>query len=368
MGERERGREKRRGSVRGIAGCIWLAAGFALLLLSRNSHAFAQWYSTHLYPVWVSLLGRVMGIFPFSVSEVLLYALIAAVPATLIRLLVRWRRGLADRARLASWALGVFALAGFLFCLYAVNCGVNYHRTSFSESSGIIAEPYTAKDLKETCQWLAREVNARSKQVERDSEGVMLAEGIDREAVKAISRLAERYPELEGYFPRPKGLLCPWILSVQQLSGIYSPFTIEANYNSAMTGYNIPFTACHELSHLRGFMQEEEANFIAFLAAGGSEDIRFQYSGFLMGWRYCMNVLYQADYDAWEELRGQIAPEVEPDLAANREFWQKYDGKVAEVSNRVNDTYLKANRQSDGVRSYDRMVDLIVAYRKMQLK
>ena len=49
-------------------------------------------------------------------------------------------------------------------------------------------------------------------------------------------------------------------------------------------------------------------------------------------------------------------------MAANRDFWEKYDGAVAEVSNRVNDTYLKANGQAEGVKSYNRMVDLIAAY------
>ena len=37
------------------------------------------------------------------------------------------------------------------------------------------------------------------------------------------------------------------------------------------------------------------------------------------------------------------------------------DGKVAEVSNKVNDTYLKVNKQEDGVKSYGRMVDLLLA-------
>ena len=158
-----------------------------------------------------------------------------------------------------------------------------------------------------------------------------------------------------------------WILSVQHLSGIYSPFTIEANYNGDMQDYYIPFTACHELSHLRGFMQEQEANFIAYLACIGSEEAAFAYSGSLSGWTQCMNVLYRADYDAWEELREQLPAEVEVDLQLNREFWAKYDGRIAEVSNRVNDTYLKANGQKDGVESYNRMVDLIVAYYKMNI-
>lgn len=75
-----------------------------------------------------------------------------------------------------------------------------------------------------------------------------------------------------------------------------------------------------------------------------------------------MNALYRADADAWQEVRGTLAPEAEPDLAANNAFWDRYEGAVSETANRINDTYLKVNGQMDGVQSYDRMVDLIVAY------
>ena len=54
------------------------------------------------------------------------------------------------------------------------------------------------------------------------------------------------YEVLSGCYPKPKGLLFPWILSIQNLTGVYSPFTVEANYNTEMPAYNIPFTACHE--------------------------------------------------------------------------------------------------------------------------
>lgn len=52
----------------------------------------------------------------------------------------------------------------------------------------------------------------------------------------------------------------------------------------------------------------------------------------------------------------------EADLEANSAFWDSYEGPVRETSERINDTYLKVNGQADGVKSYDRMVDLIVAY------
>lgn len=55
---------------------------------------------------------------------------------------------------------------------------------------------------------------------------------------------------------------------------------------------------------------------------------------------------------------------MQADLAANSRFWEKYDSPVAEVSDQINDSYLKANGQEDGVASYDRMVELILTYYK----
>ena len=329
---------------------------------------FADWYSSHIYPVWVNTIGRVMGIFPFSVVEILLYVVIVVLAVTLIRsILLTYKK---EKGALLRWGRGVLILATVLFLLYILNCGINYKKQSFAESSGIGTTEYTAEDLQQVCEWLTGQVNDWSGKVMRDKDGVMVVSkknrtgNVPEDAVTAMQNLGKEYPELSGFYPRPKPLIESWILSVQNLTGVYSPFTVEANYNNAMTDYNKPFTACHELSHLKGFMQEQEANFIAFLACRESEEAEFQYSGNLMGWIYCMNVLHDVDYEAWEQVRSGLNSEVEADLQANSEFWNKYDGTVAEVSNKVNDTYLKANGQSDGVKSYDRMVDLVVTWWK----
>ncbi|MFQ8979614.1 MAG: DUF3810 family protein [Waltera sp.] len=41
-----------------------------------------------------------------------------------------------------------------------------------------------------------------------------------------------------------------------------------------------PATMCHELAHIRGYIYEDEANFIAFLACVESDDSTFQYAGY----------------------------------------------------------------------------------------
>lgn len=346
-----------------LVGGASLVLAAALLLLARKVPGFAQQYSERVYDVLVAVVGGFFGIFPFSVSEVLLYVLIISACLLMVRLVIRLVRGKAGKAETGRLAAGVFCIAGVMLFLYAANCGVNYHKTSFAQTIGLKADDYTTARLAEVCMVLTQSLNSDAEIVTRNQDGVMIVTCDTAETARGeMIKMSENFDCLEGYYPEPKGLIFPWILSVQKITGIYSPFTIEANYNTGMTDYNIPFTACHELSHLRGFMREEEANFIAWLACSQSDNPEFRYSGSLRGWISCMNALYRADYEAWARLRVQLNPLVEADLAANREYWAQYEGKIAETAEKVNDGYLKANGQSDGIKSYGRMCDLIVAW------
>ena len=49
-------------------------------------------------------------------------------------------------------------------------------------------------------------------------------------------------------------------------------------------------------------------------------------------------------------------------FADNNAYWAQFEDQViAQVSETVNDAYLKANNQQDGTQSYGRMVDLLLA-------
>ena len=352
-----------------------------LMLVSLKVNGFAQWYATHIYPLLVSVIGRISGFFSFSLCEIFIYILLIWLIYTLVQA-IRKKSSLSKKNKedvslpylnmetedskksyLISWVSGVLLGAVFLIFLYVICCGINYRRTSFSEESGIIPIEYSAEELKEICVQLTGELNELSDQVLRNEEGIMvLSVDEGEQAISAMRSLGEEYESLSGYYPRPKKLIVSELLSYQGLSGIYLPFTVEANYNGDMIPYNMPFTACHELSHLRGFMQEDEANFIAFLACIRDENIDFQYSGYMLGWTYCMNALYRMDDESWQEVRGLLDKTIEKDLLANNEFWDHYEGVVSEVSNQMNDLYLKANGESEGVQSYSRIVELIAAY------
>lgn len=361
------------------AAVVLFLSAVLLQLAARNLPGFGQWYAVTIYPVFVGSYGRLMGLFPFSVAEIGLYAGILWVLWSLTRPIVRRFRttgthesngtlsGESEKSiwkRFGSRMLFGLSLLAFVF---TINCGINYYRRPFSSYLNLEIRDSSREELLELCQYLTEQVNQaaeelkRLEQHEEDKRTDRFPDAWEKTGREAMKQLGEQYPQLGGYYPEPKGLLVSRILSVQQLCGIYSPFTIEANYNREMTWYNIPHTICHELSHLKGFMREDEANFIGYLACIGSEDPMFRYSGYLTGWIYAGNALAKADMEAYSQLYGQLDPRVVSDLQENTRFWNQFEGKVAEAATKMNDTYLKMNDQSDGVQSYGRVVDLMLA-------
>lgn len=332
----------------GIWGTGFLLAAGALQLAARKLPSFGTWYAENIYPLLVGSIGRIFGWLPFSVVEFGLYGLIII---SVIYGILHIREGW----RLVSRTL---FLVGAMALVYTLNCGINYYRQPFSAYLDLEIKPSSPEELYGLCDYLTNQVN-ESARLRRVTEAPENTAGM---GVRAMEQLGKEYPQLGGFYPNPKAVACSRILSVQQLCGIYSPFTIEANYNREMTEYNIPHTVCHELSHLKGFMREDEANFIGFLACIGSGVPDWEYSGYLTGWVYAGNALYKVDQEAYWELHDRLDESVRQELIDNNVFWDRFDTKVAEAATKVNDSYLKANSQTDGVKSYGRMVDLMLSF------
>lgn len=306
---------------------------------------------------------------PFSAAEVLLYAgclsLIIWTGVSVRRIVKGRMQGICvPRFHLAGRYVTWLAMwSGILILTYMLGCGINYHRLTFSQREGLAVSGAEREELVSLCEQLVRQINESAGAVQRRDDGSWkLTSDAPIRAKNAVERLGERYTSLDGDYPIPKSVLISRWLTVQQVTGIYSPFTMEANYNREVPAYEQAFSICHELSHLKGFMREDEANFIAWLACSYSDDPEFRYSGALTGFVYAGNALYRYDRELYIRLRKSLCDEANRDLTEVNRFWSRYDGKAAEAHEKVNDIYLKANAQSDGVESYGRMVELMLAY------
>lgn len=334
-----------------LAGSLFLAISLILQITARRVPGFGQWYAVTIYPVLVRIIGGFFGLFPFSVTEFGLYGLILG---------IIWY-GILHIRRPKDFCTTLFLITAFLACSYTVNCGVNYYRKPFSDYLDLEIRDSSIEELEALCVFLTEQVTNTAKEVEWETD-----RNFTRQAKADMEKLGMRYPQLSGFYPVPKPVMVSEILSYQSLTGVYSPFTIEANYNQDITAYNIPHTACHELSHLKGFMREDEANFIGYLACVGSDCAYSRYSGYLAGFIYANNALFRQNPDRASELHASLPESVRKDLQDNNAFWDRHEGKISEAATRVNDTYLKANSQSEGVKSYGRVVDLLLAYYRVR--
>lgn len=197
-----------------------LLAALALNLAARLFPAFAEWYAEKIYPIWVGSLGRVSALVPVSLIELLIYAAILLALAGLLLVIRR-------RLRLRRLAAIVVKFAIVLFVLFTLNCGINYQRLTFAERAGFTLQKSTEDELAELCEALVQEINEAAAELETESpEGLSDSRDLGTEAVKAMQRAGESYPELAGYYPVPKQIFSWWYMSYQQLQGEYSPFTI----------------------------------------------------------------------------------------------------------------------------------------------
>lgn len=362
--------------------CIYLLALLLDLLalaanqLAARSSAFANAYSHYVYRVLSLGIGSVTGLLPFSVVELLLYATILFVLFDFVKQLRRAIR--AGVARPLRRFLGhLFLILSALLVLYVFLCGINYHRTSFSQEAGLSVTldehgtVYDEADLIALCDYLITEINDTEAQLdvpfigqttETPKASAAWLWHAGRTGQRAMEKLGQRYSRLSGHYPFPKPILNTWLLSVQQTTGVYSPFTVEANYNRDIAYYDIPFTICHELSHLRGYMQEEEANFIGVLATIGADDLYFNYSGYVSAWVYAGNALARIDSTAFSTLYARINARTRQDMLYNNAYWKQFEGKPAEAHEQLNDAYLKIQGQATGVRSYGHVTDLMLEY------
>ncbi len=349
---------------------LWLLLAFPLtLLISWLAAAFPHWvdswYAAWLYPGLSQTVNRLSNTVPFSVAELLLAAVVAGVLIYLVVLLRHMFDKRLDRLFIlyqGAVNLGIFA--SLLYLVFVLFCGVNYHRTPFSTYSGLELRPSSVQELSGLCEELIARANTLREQVGEEN-GVMALnqtiQGTGEEAARCMELLSQDYPVLAGEYGKPKPVLLSPLMSYTQITGFFFPYTFEANINTAAPEYTIPATMCHELSHLRGFMREDEANFLAYLACCLSDNMDVEYSGVMLALVHSMNSLYSADYETFCLLAAKYAPGVQRDFQYNSQYWAAHEGTVSKVSETVNDTYLKVNSQTDGVKSYGRMVDLLLA-------
>lgn len=332
---------------------------FLLGIFQEHPNAIEKYYSQGFY-VWVCKLWHpVLNLVPFSVGDVIYIAVVISliyIFCRVVYLLFKKRFSLS-----LNLLLGTVAGVQAGMVVFYVFWGLNYFRPSAAQRLNLRDTTFTVADMKTVTCIIIDSANATRARITH-ADTIQDNAAIYNTAVSAIKKISADSVNFRTYHPHIKSSLLSPLMNYLGTSGYYNPFTTEAQMNYQMPVFERPFIACHEMSHQMGYGPEDEANFAGFLAGIGSNDRLLRYSVYQAALDECMYALRRRDSTASNEMKPYISKQVRADLRAQRAYWMKFRGNLGMVSSIFYDDYLKANNQPQGMRTYNQMVLLLMAW------
>lgn len=351
---------------------ILLPITFILVFISkRNTEIVEEIYSTGIYTYLGTVFSMITGVFPFSLGEIIVLLGLLTIISSIFWIIYKIISRKISLKILLRYAKNLLIAFTIIYFLFNILWGVNYYRLPFSKIANIDVKPATTQELSALCEDLIIKANGLRREISESRDEVFYKRDYNyilKNAYKGYKAVANIYPELGGNYGKPKGVIFSKAMSYMGITGIYFPFTAEANVNIDTPFISLPSTVTHEMAHQRGFAREDEANYIAYLTCKSHPELSFQYSGYILALIHSMNALYEHNKEEYLELSQKYSEELKNDLREISEYWAKYEGPVEEISDKMNNAYLKSNNQKDGVKSYGRMVDLLIAEYRLRNK
>lgn len=337
-----------------------LSAGLILFYQQMPQNAQVDVWFTNGFSQWIlENISSVSSRVSFSLAELL--ALI--VLTVFVFAALAFAAALLKRKGVLRALFRITNLMSVLIIVFLLFWGFNYRAAGIGPSLNLAPQEMTSASLEKLAQRLAvQAAKERKKAGIKENELFQYAGDMNQVASDAYDRLGQKYPVFEGPSGQAKPLFMSELFSRLGISGIFIPYTAEANYNNAQPMLLQPSTVLHEMAHLKGVAREEEANFAAYLASRHSDDSGFRYSASMLALINTMNQLKRMDPDAHRRVWNLYSEGMLLDLADYSSYWKKYQGILQDRANEVNDRYLKSNGQAEGVGSYANMAGFLLRY------
>jgi hypothetical protein len=313
-------------------------------------------YARNIYPV-IAVINRWLArFFPFSIGDLIYFWGIAYLIFQFIRLLIHFKKPGKQFIVISNFLLKTV-------WIFYLSWGLNYFRQPLSEILHLQETNYTMEQLQSVTDSLIARSNRLQIQLSgNDTLPVRVPYALER----ILNKAPEGYKAIENILgisykvPCLKTSLFSKQISYMHVSGYLNPFTGEAQINKFYPKVFLPDIVSHEIAHQLGFAPENEANFLGYLASIHHNDLFFNYAGNIDALYYFLVELKKADKNVFTAYVKKINKGILKNFKEGNEFNKKYRFPI-DFSTGY-DTYLKLNKQTSGIRSYNEMVKLVIAY------
>ncbi|WP_239985821.1 MULTISPECIES: DUF3810 domain-containing protein [Arenibacter] len=327
--------------------------------LGNYPELIETYYSLGLYPVISGFWRTILGWIPFSVGDIIYALLIVLGISYVIVNRVAIKKNLLGFLRDIAMVLSV---AYFTFYLL---WGLNYYREPLAKSLEIGGK-HSHEDLMNLIDQLILKTNEIHFQITKDTGKIVEVPYTKKEiselTLKGYKSLGKQIPLFTYNRPSLKTSIFSTALTYMGYGGYLNPFTNEAQTNDRLPNFRFPVICGHEIGHQLGYSAENETNFIGYLVTVNNEDIYFKYAAYAYALSYCLNELVQWDQDVFKREYSKLNPGVKKNYKELANFYEAYENPMEPVFKSIFNTFLKANNQKDGIKSYNAVVSLLVNY------
>ena len=333
-----------------------------MLPLARSDRAVADFLDAYVCTPFRRAMASLGDLTRISVFEILVLLIPIAAIVLIILSISIFSRGY-GRCR---FVLNVLSIALLLYSGNTLALGISYNTTPIDARMALSPAEVNATTLRDALEELCLEINTINDKIDycdgQSHSGYDLWE-LSEKICESYSDFSDDYSYPVSFVSHVKGVDALHFMSYLGLTGIYTYYTGESNVNTDYPDYTVAFTSAHELAHQRGILRENETNFMAYLVCSRSDDLYLRYSAALNMLGYVGNALYRTDRNAYYEVLSTLDARALDDMrAASRVSAEYADTFIADISDFVNDLFLKSNG-TDGIVTYGRVVTLYMSYR-----
>ena len=331
-----------------------IAIAAVVAIFPPSPATIERYYARGLYPVIQANLTALSNRAGWSLFDLTIIASVAL----LLGGWVHWLRCLRRERWFKPLGRGLLATligASVLYLWFLAAWGFNYARPPLEAQLPYDASRITPLAVRALAEHAVREANRTH--AAGHAAGFP---GIHDSPPALIEAL--HHVERELGRPRPTVVAQPktsWLspfFRASGVSGMLAPFYLETLLNPDLTGPERPSVLAHEWAHLSGYAPESDASYVGYLAA--------------------LRAGPAAEYSAWLELVSESANQLQPvtqrlvlqkleegprrDQQAIRERLKALVQPVERVAWSAYDQMLKSQGVEEGVRSYSRVIQLLI--------
>jgi hypothetical protein len=331
-----------------------IGAAIGAALVPIPAAAVERLYSAALYPALQRAVTAFSNLLPFALFDALLVSAVASWAWLLVCDVARGHGGW-TRIVARTVARTVTAAAA-LYLAFLATWGLNYRRVPLADKLEFDAGSVSAAAARALATTAVAEVNRLHRSADR-----AVGAGLDPSLAGAFSLAqAELGVSRTARPARPKRSILDLYFKRAAVDGMTDPYFLETLVVSDLLPFERAFVVAHEWSHLAGFADEGEANFVGWLTCIRGSPAA-QYSAWLFLYREAIGAVRIDDRRA---VADALAAGPREDLRAIAQRIQQHISPALSAAGwQVYDRYLKANRVEAGTASYAEVVRLVLGTR-----